>query len=284
MRFLILAEMSDPTALEVFAWLRLRHSDNSVLRLTSEEVCDASTYNHRLCECEASSRMRIADGSEIQSQNLGVVLNRLRYLSIRRFSSSREIDRDYANAEMSSFLLSWLAAMPCPVVNPPSSIWLAGSAWHPFSLQTMAAEAGLDVLDLTSTSNARRFCPSREMRLLDFAFSESHGRPYKAPLILNQPGTFVEPVGDREVSLLVVGDRVLGQLPPELRTPSIRLVQKLGLDLAKVFFVESEGDVGSWKFAGLDPYPQANNTVELCAIVEFLERLSIPERNTRVLA
>ncbi|MFI5898344.1 hypothetical protein ACIA5D_50545 [Actinoplanes sp. NPDC051513] len=47
-------------------------------------------------------------------------------------------DRRYANAELRAFFLSWLTALPCPVVNPPTAASLDPVQWT-----LLAAAAGL---------------------------------------------------------------------------------------------------------------------------------------------
>jgi len=40
-------------------------------------------------------------------------------------------DRSYIAAELNAFLLAWLAAQPCPVLNRPTPLCLAGPGWRP---------------------------------------------------------------------------------------------------------------------------------------------------------
>jgi hypothetical protein len=52
-------------------------------------------------------------------------------------------ERAYVAAEMTAFLLAWLSAMSCPVVNRPTPLNLAGPSWRSDQWARAAARAGL---------------------------------------------------------------------------------------------------------------------------------------------
>jgi hypothetical protein len=54
-------------------------------------------------------------------------------------------DRRYVAAEMTAFLLAWLTALPCPVINRPHPGCLCGPAWTPDRWRHEAARRGLRV-------------------------------------------------------------------------------------------------------------------------------------------
>ncbi len=54
-------------------------------------------------------------------------------------------DRAYVAAEMNAFLLAWLAAQSCPVLNRPSAWCLAGPNWRPEQWTQAAARVGIPV-------------------------------------------------------------------------------------------------------------------------------------------
>jgi hypothetical protein len=61
-------------------------------------------------------------------------------------------DRDYVAAEMSAFLLSFLYALRCPVVNRPTAISLMGPGWTHQRWRAAAIATGLRVTDGQGTS------------------------------------------------------------------------------------------------------------------------------------
>jgi hypothetical protein len=54
-------------------------------------------------------------------------------------------DRAYVAAEMTAFLLSWLSALRCPVVNRPSPTCLSGPYWRPEQWAYVASQVGMRV-------------------------------------------------------------------------------------------------------------------------------------------
>jgi hypothetical protein len=54
-------------------------------------------------------------------------------------------DREYAAAELTAFLLAWLTACPCPVLNQPAPGSLNGPGWQAEQWLRAAAQAGLPV-------------------------------------------------------------------------------------------------------------------------------------------
>jgi len=54
-------------------------------------------------------------------------------------------DREYVAAEINAFLLSWLAGLPCRVLNRPSGTSLCGPNWRPLQWAKAAACAGISV-------------------------------------------------------------------------------------------------------------------------------------------
>jgi hypothetical protein len=54
-------------------------------------------------------------------------------------------DREYVAAELNSFLLEWLMAQSCPVLNRPSLGCLAGPNWRPDQWIHAASRCGIPV-------------------------------------------------------------------------------------------------------------------------------------------
>jgi len=73
------------------------------------------------------------------------VLSRLGGIGAGELTRVRPEDRDYAAAELTAFLLAWLDACACPVLNPPSAGSLNGPGWQPEQWAMAAARAGLPV-------------------------------------------------------------------------------------------------------------------------------------------
>lgn len=52
-------------------------------------------------------------------------------------------DRQYVATEINAFLVAWLSALPCPVLNRPTATSLCGPAWSHTHWKVAAARAGV---------------------------------------------------------------------------------------------------------------------------------------------
>jgi hypothetical protein len=82
------------------------------------------------------------DGGRLQIE---AVVCRLGGISTAELGRVRPEDREYAAAELTAFLLAWLTACPCPVLNPPGTGSLNGPGWQTEHWLRAAAQAGLPV-------------------------------------------------------------------------------------------------------------------------------------------
>lgn len=71
------------------------------------------------------------------------VVNRLGWIAPADLARVHPVDREYAAAELTAFLLAWLDACPAPVLNPPGPRSLNGPAWSAEQWADAAASAGL---------------------------------------------------------------------------------------------------------------------------------------------
>jgi hypothetical protein len=63
-------------------------------------------------------------------------------------------DRPYVAAEMRAFLLAWLEALPCRVLNRPSTMSLTGCAWRPERWSLAAAVLGIPTAPMPGSASA----------------------------------------------------------------------------------------------------------------------------------
>jgi hypothetical protein len=74
------------------------------------------------------------------------VVTRLSVITPSQLAHVHEADRDYVAAEIGAFLLAWLHALPCPVMNRPVAPSLAGPVWPWERWARLAGERGLPVV------------------------------------------------------------------------------------------------------------------------------------------
>ena len=133
---LLLARAGDTAASALSAgWLG---TDACIIRVSD---LSASGWCHFLPSDR--SRAAIAVGGQvIPESSITGVLTRIEGVSPYELPHIVEVDRSYVAAEMSAFLLSWLHALDCPVVNRPMPGCLAGPPWR---APQWAAAVGLTV-------------------------------------------------------------------------------------------------------------------------------------------
>lgn len=204
---LVFCEITDLAALWVADRLQARGVAVDVV--SAPALGSALCWEHRLASTgEASVTIDLGDGRTLSSAEPVGVLNRLSFVPTGRLDRVAGPDRSYAVQEMNALFLSWLNALPGPVVNRASPQGLGGAWRHRSSWIALAGEVGLP---------AARYCQS----CADDPVAE-----WLAP-----PPSLV--------TIFVVGERVVA--PPgtscELQAGCLRLAKAaretlLGIDMA----------------------------------------------------
>jgi hypothetical protein len=84
----------------------------------------------------------VIGGLPVPVRAIRTVLTRLPAVSPLALPQIVDEDREYVAGEMTAFLLAWLDALSCRVVNRPGPPCLAGPGWGPTRWSQAAAEAG----------------------------------------------------------------------------------------------------------------------------------------------
>jgi len=143
-------------------------------------------------------------------------------------------DRGYVAAEMTAFLLAWLTALPCPVMNRPSPASLTGPFWRREQWATVAARAGLPVSPIS--------------RQVSLAHAGAPGNP-------------------PTVRVTVVGSRVAGDAHRRVLDGARRLARLAGVDILTVGFSDG-GPAGA--FVSAEPTPDLSRDQTADRILEHL--------------
>ena len=224
--WLLLCSENDTSAL----WARegLRRRGLLPLELvTAESLLQGCTWEHRVGIAGASIVITLADGRVINNETVRGTLNRLTHVPMRSLTGAP--DHDYAAQEYAAFFMSWLYALPQPVINSTAIQGLSGAWRHASEWVSLAAQAGLPTPLYRQTSEDT-IDERREMRTLF-------------------------PAGSPTTLFITVGDRVVGPpLPSEIRAGCLRLAKLaqtrlLGIELA------AGNSANSWVFAGATPAP-----------------------------
>lgn len=87
----------------------------------------------------------VVSGQIIEVERIKGVLTRLPWVTAADLAHIRPCDRSYVAAEMMAFLLAWLSALDCTVVNRPTPTGLAGKNWRPEQWTHCASRLGVPV-------------------------------------------------------------------------------------------------------------------------------------------
>ena len=224
--WLLLCSANDPSAMWAYQGLRRRGLLPLEL-VTAESLLQGCTWEHRVGAAKPSIVVTLADGRVITNETVRGTLNRLTHVPMQKLAGAP--DHDYAAQEYAAFFMSWLYALPQPMLNSTAVQGLSGAWRHASEWVSLAAQAGLPTPHYRQTSEDT-IDERREMRTLF-------------------------PAGSPTTLFITVGDRVVGpEVQPEIRAGCLRLAQLaqtrlLGIELA------TDSSSNSWVFAGATPMP-----------------------------
>jgi hypothetical protein len=225
--WLILSSTHDAHALWAYEGLKARGL--TPLEMVSAEALPYSLrWEHRLDADDVRLSVTLRDGRTITDDRLRGVLNRLTHVPTQHLSVSH--DHDYITQEFTAFFMSWLNALPQPVLNPVTPQGLCGRWRHPSEWVLLAAEAGLPT-------------PTYRQSSLD-EFDETRAERKLFPA--TTPTRHVIVVGSKAISP--------SDPPSEIREGCRKLAELAATPLLGVEFAATEAS--AWTFAGASPLPE----------------------------
>lgn len=164
----------------------------------------------------------IAGGLAYPAATLRGVITRLPSIGRWHLPHVADADRDYVASEMNAFLVAWLSALPCPVLNRPVLPSLSGPGWAWDQWVQLALALGVPV------------APSRRSV-----------RP-------GQPASMQASIPHGSVRIDIIGPAVVGHGDARLAVHARRLAEGAGVSLLGVQFDADHGDA---RLVGVDPWP-----------------------------
>jgi hypothetical protein len=140
--WLVLSSSPDPAAAWIAEAMR-RRGLAPVELIPVELLLQARRWDHRVGTEGASVSVTLADGRELEGHEIRGVLNRILYIPPAATAVAIAEDREYALQELTAFFMSWLRALPPPVIGLPTPQGLSGSWRHISEWVHLAAAAGL---------------------------------------------------------------------------------------------------------------------------------------------
>lgn len=236
---LILRQLFDPVADGI-----ARTLGPAVRSGVIEQWFGGCRIDHRVGPAGVDSRIE-AGGMPLLDPDVGIVLNRLRRVSVAGYHNAAPPDAAYALAEATAMLWSCLEGLSCPVLNSMTALGLVGRPSHPLAHAGVAHRCGLPTRDYRLTTRARAG-DAAAMCALDMPFADR-------PPVVGAPGWYGSATSGRPGTLWVVGDRVVGALDGVPAAAVLRFAQTVGLGFGVVTF-EEDAD-GCWRWTGFDPLP-----------------------------
>jgi len=221
---LVLCEESDLAALWAARCLQSRGLTVEIV--TGVDLAAAERWEHRVGRSGATLDLTLAGGNRrLSSAEVKGGLNRLSFLPSAWLQRVGGPDRDYAIQELHALYLSWLHALPGPLLNRPTPQGLCGNWRHPSAWVALAARAGLPVSPYRQSSD-------------------------DDPAELWQPAKLPP-----AATVFVVGERVIppAGAPADLHEACRRLACAAGASLLGIDFAPSR-DAG-WEFSGASVMP-----------------------------
>lgn len=167
---------------------------------------DLSVAGWRFQPGDILASRAIAAGRPLDAHDIGAVITRLPWVFEHDLGHIVPTDRAYVAAEMNAFLLSWLTALPCPVLNRPTPTCLSGPFWRQEKWVHTAARLGIPVT------------PVRRQSALWMA-----------------PAGFPEPPAEG-VTVTIIGQEHCGPVDPMLVKQARCLADVAGVDVLSVQF------------------------------------------------
>ncbi len=140
--WLVLCSSSDASGLWVYEGLR-QLGVGPIELVVSERLAFGSRWEHRLQGSATQFRVTLPDGRVLCSSRIQGVINRLLTPAPGIEQQAAISDREYAQAELQAFYLSWLQGLPGVVINRPGAIGLCGPWYHSSEWVCHASRAGL---------------------------------------------------------------------------------------------------------------------------------------------
>lgn len=197
--------------------------------LSAEDMCARGwrlTVPH-----EPSLAMAVIEGKIVPTSAIDGIITLRPCVFPEELQDVAPSHRKYVAAEFNAFLVAWLTAQSCPVLNRPTASCLSGPNWPPEKWVHLAARVGIP-------AQTRRSIPVR-----------AH-----------------DPPSGNTVEVISVGERCFGTEDSTLRSRTLKLARAAQVELLSIRF--SIGDGG---FIGANIWPPLKDPAVLEAILRRIQ-------------
>jgi hypothetical protein len=204
-------------------------------------------WSHRIVDGQASTTARLRDGTLIDTETVGAVLNRVPSLHPTGFASSTERDRAYADAELQALFVSFLRSCGSRVVNGVDGHGPLG-LWSSLRWAALAHRCGIETWPDGLRAGTR--------------------------LPLRRTSRHEAPVPAQQVT--VVGHRVFGAGSPAQTAKSLRLAEVSGCELLGLTFgPAADGPEADGQLLAANPFPPLSGEVGAAVAALLCDRATL---------
>ena len=196
--------------------------------LTAEDLC---MPGWRLSVPLAPPLTAVIGGRTVPAEQIRGILTLRPCIFPEELESIQSVHRKYVAAELNGFLLAWLTAQSCPVLNRPTACCLAGPNWRSEQWTRAAAQLGIP-------AQARRCVPNDN----------------------------AVPIAGETLEVIAAGGHCFGCGDPMLRDRTLKLAQAAGVDLLAVRF-----SADARRFLSASVWPSLTDPAVLEAVRQRLE-------------
>lgn len=223
--WLVLCSSSDNSGLWVYQGLRQLGVGPMELVL-SESLASGSRWEHRLDGSATQLRVTLPDGRTLCSSRIRGAINRVVAPAPGIDRQAAVSDREYAQAELHAFYLSWLHGLPGVVINRPGPVGLCGPWYHISEWVSRASRAGLKAPVYRQSAHDAAACGY----------------------------TSLAPEGATTINLIAFRGEVYGgRVDEPVARSCARLAQEARTELLGIELYASQN--GEWTFSSATPYP-----------------------------
>jgi len=233
--FLVLANRSDTAAISFAA------AAGPEVRLMTPADLSQAGWTFRLGDVAHSSA--VIAGDVVPAAAIAGVLIRLPGVAEHDLPHIVAADRAYVAAEMSAFLLAWLTALGCRLINRPTPQCLSGPMWRPEQWVVVANRLGIPA------------------------------RPVMRRVVRENAGAARDGVAPAGTTITIVGGRHIGEGDEALARRAHALAQVAGVDLLAVEF---DGRGSGANFVGASPWLDLAEERIAAMVMHFMRQKAVP--------
>jgi len=265
-RIIVLAHAHDAGAAAVAAALA-RRAGRAIVDVVRPEALGVARWSHHVDPGgHVTTRLTLPRAAS-PIERVDCVLNRLQYLPTPRFHRASLKNRDFAAAELSALVMSWLGSLGRRVVNPVASHGMSATASWSRRWLPAAAACGLRVPRSVVATASRLLAPVGPGERVRRSAAWPYPVDGRAPAEVVPDETQMIAAG----MVLVAGVQVVGALAPRVGAGCAALARTTGYPLLELRFAEI---LGALTLVSVETLPALDTPAAVAAATDLIETVA----------